>query len=113
LVVVMICLSILAARKKKPGLSLFRAPGGKALPAAIMIVIVACYVPNILAGGWFLWACTFAYFAVGIVIYVIGARARRIAPGTHIGASAERPARVLTDPAIKEDSNVTYSERTD
>ena len=74
IVVVTICLSIIAARKKNPGKSTFHAPGGTALPVLMMLVIVVCYIPDILAGGWQLWACTLGYFAVGMVIYWLGTR---------------------------------------
>lgn len=76
IVVITICLSILAARKKNPGKSTFHAPGGGALPVVMMAVIVACYIPDILAGGWQLWALTLAYFAVGMLIYWLGTRRR-------------------------------------
>lgn len=76
IVVVAICLSILAARKKNPGKSTFHAPGGSVLPKVMMAVILVCYIPDIFAGGWVLWACTLGYFAVGMVIYWISARRR-------------------------------------
>ena len=69
IVVVLICMSVLAARKKNPEASRFKAPGGNVMPIALMLVIVACYIPNILAGGWQIWACSAAYFAVGLGVY--------------------------------------------
>lgn len=72
IVVVIICITILQARKRNPGKSAFKAPGGTVVPVITLVVIVACYIPDILAGGWQLWAWTVGYFALGMIIYFIG-----------------------------------------
>lgn len=77
IVVTIVCFSLPAARKKNPGKSRFRAPGGKVLPVMILLVILACYIPGMLAGGWQLWICTAAYFAVGMGVYWLGTRRGR------------------------------------
>jgi amino acid transporter len=84
-VVVIVSLSVLAARKKNPGKSRFKAPGGNVLPVIMMLVILACYIPGMLAGGWQLWVCTLAYFAVGMGVYWMGSRQDRNAVGGTAG----------------------------
>lgn len=76
-VVIIICLSVLVAREKQPGKSSFRAPGGKVLPIAMMVIIIASYIPEVLSGGLQLWLSTLAYFALGMVIYWVGQRKRQ------------------------------------
>lgn len=73
IVVAIVCLTIVAARKKNPYVSgSFKAPGGNILPIATFIVIISAYIPGILKGGWQLWAWTAAYFLVGMILYTIG-----------------------------------------
>lgn len=73
IVVAIVCLTIIAARKKNPSVQgSFRAPGGNILPIITLIVIIAAYIPGILSGGWQLWAWTAGYFLVGMIIYFIG-----------------------------------------
>ncbi len=72
IVVAIICLTIMAARKKNPELTdKFTAPGGNALPIITLIVIIAAYIPGILQGGYMLWIWTIAYFVLGMIIYAI------------------------------------------
>lgn len=72
IVVAIICLTIIAARKKNPELTdKFTAPGGNVLPIITLIVIIAAYIPGILSGGYMLWVWTIAYFVLGMVIYAI------------------------------------------
>jgi len=72
IVVAIICLTIIAARKKNPELTdKFTAPGGNALPLITLIVIIAAYIPGILSGGYMLWVWTIAYFVLGMIIYGI------------------------------------------
>ena len=74
-VVAIVCLTIVAARKKNPYVpGNFRAPGGDALPIATFIVIIAAYIPGILKGGWQLWAWTALYFLIGMIFYYTGTR---------------------------------------
>lgn len=74
-VVAIVCLTIVAARKKNPSVpGRFKAPGGNALPILTFIVIIAAYIPGILKGGWQLWAWTAGYFLVGMIIYFFGAK---------------------------------------
>lgn len=74
-VVAIVCLTVVAARKKNPSRSnTFKAPGGNILPIATFIVIISSYIPGILRGGWQLWAWTASYFLIGMIIYFIGAR---------------------------------------
>ncbi|KUO73352.1 MAG: amino acid permease [Clostridia bacterium BRH_c25] len=74
-VVSIVCLTIVAARKKNPFVSgRFRAPGGDILPIATFVVIIAAYIPGILSGGWQLWAWTAGYFVIGMILYSIGTK---------------------------------------
>ena len=73
IVIAIICITVIAARKKNPDVKdVFRAPGGNALPIITFIVIIVAYIPDILKGGWQLWAYTAAYFAIGLLIYFLG-----------------------------------------
>jgi len=75
IVVAIVCLTVIAARKKNPDVKdIFRAPGGNALPIITFIVIIAAYIPGIISGGWQLWAWTAGYFAIGLIIYFLGTR---------------------------------------
>jgi len=75
IVVAIICLTIVAARKKFPAEpGSFRAPGGDVLPIITLIVLIAAYIPDILAGGWHLWAWTAAYYLVGMIIYALAVK---------------------------------------
>ncbi len=75
IVVSIVCLTVVAARKKNPSVpNTFRAPGGNILPIVTFIVIIASYIPGILRGGWQLWAWTAGYFLIGMIVYFIGTR---------------------------------------
>jgi APA family basic amino acid/polyamine antiporter len=75
IVVAIVCLTIIAARKKNPLVpGNFKAPGGDILPIATFIVIIAAYIPGILKGGWQLWAYTAAYFLIGMIFYYLGTK---------------------------------------
>lgn len=77
IVVSIICITVIAARRKNPGVKAFRAPGGNVLPVLILVVLVTCYVPKILTGGWQLWAFTAGYILVGLIIYFSNAKGRK------------------------------------
>ena len=70
IVVFILCLTVIASRKKNPYIQgNFRAPGGNILPIATLIIIISSYVPDIISGGWKLWAWTAGYFLIGMIIY--------------------------------------------
>ncbi|MDP3448784.1 MAG: APC family permease [Eubacteriales bacterium] len=72
IVVAIICLTIIAARKKNPEITVkFTAPGGSVLPIATFIAIIVAYIPGIIAGGYMLWVWTAVYFVIGMAIYFI------------------------------------------
>lgn len=72
IVVAIICLTVIQARKKNPHITdKFTAPGGNALPIITFIVIIGAYIPGIIQGGYMLWIWTAAYFLVGMIIYWI------------------------------------------
>ncbi|QRN86925.1 APC family permease [Clostridia bacterium] len=74
-VVAIVCLTVIAARKKNPRREgTFRAPGGDALPIITFIVIIAAYIPGIISGGGQLWAWTAGYYLIGLAIYFIGTK---------------------------------------
>jgi amino acid transporter len=75
IVVAIVCLTVVAARKKNPNVEgAFRAPGGDTLPILTFIVIIVAYIPGIISGGGTLWAWTAGYFLVGFAIYFLGTR---------------------------------------
>ncbi len=61
-----ICTSLICAERK-----------GRVLPAAVILMFLACYIPGIAASGWKLWAFTTAVYAFGIALYLIFARSAR------------------------------------
>jgi APA family basic amino acid/polyamine antiporter len=71
IVVAIVCVTVLASRKKYPKLEAehFRAPGGTILPVITLAVLVASYVPSILQGGWQLWVATAVYYLLGMLLY--------------------------------------------
>ncbi len=73
-VVGVICLTVIYARKKNPDIKTFRAPGGNLLPVATLLVIISSYIPDIIRGGWILWAWTIGYFLFGILIYSMSSK---------------------------------------
>lgn len=63
-------ISLYAARKKNVYIKgSFRAPGGNILPAIALILIIVCYIPDVIKGGWIIWAYTLAWYVVGCVVY--------------------------------------------
>lgn len=70
LTIVINCVSLIQARTKNQYVEgNFKAPGGKFLPIFALVVIIASYIPDILKGGWKIWAYTLGWYAIGLVIY--------------------------------------------
>lgn len=64
-------ISLIAARKKEKGQGRHCfLPGGNRVPIALILVLMGCYVPEIISGGWKVWVFTAVWYAVGIVIYL-------------------------------------------
>ncbi len=63
------CFSLLVARKKfgSEGLP-YKAIGGNILPVVTIVIIVASYIPGVLAGGWKLWAYTVVMYLLGLAV---------------------------------------------
>lgn len=75
IVVAIVCITVVEARKKNQFIEgSFKAPGGNILPILTLLVLIACYIPGILGGGWKLWVWTAGYYAIGMIIYFIGTR---------------------------------------
>lgn len=69
------CVSLIVARKKNKYVQgNFRAPGGNALPIIVLIVLIACYIPDIIGGGWVLWGYTLGWYILGLLIYAYYSR---------------------------------------
>ena len=49
----------------------FRAPGGNVLPIFALLLIIICYIPDIIGGGWMIWAYSIAWYIIGIIYYKI------------------------------------------
>ena len=65
--------SLYAARRRNPSPEgIFKAPGGNVLPAVALALIIACYIPDIISGGWKIWAYTIAWYALGYAIFRFG-----------------------------------------
>jgi amino acid transporter len=64
------CISLLAARRKYSNHSgIFRAPGGSVLPVLVLLILLCCYIPDIIGGGYLLWGYTIAWYGIGLLIY--------------------------------------------
>lgn len=62
--------SLYAARKKNPYIEgNYRIPGGKVLPMIALVLIVVCYIPDIVSGGWKIWLFTILWNLIGVGIY--------------------------------------------
>ncbi len=62
-------ISLIAARKKDPG-KYFILRGGNFIPYALMGILLLCYVPEIISGGWKVWIFSLCWYVLGIVIYL-------------------------------------------
>ncbi len=84
-VIAMIFITAVVARKKFPGERKFSAPGGNALSLICFVAILATYVPNIFptspegvtSFNWQLVLATAVYFAVGLIIFAISQSRRK------------------------------------
>jgi len=66
------CISLIVARRNNkhvPGT--FRAPGGTFMPIFALVVIILCYIPDIVNGGWKIWLYTIAWYLLGLFIYKV------------------------------------------
>ena len=69
--------SLYVARKKNPYVpGNFRAPGGQILPGLALALIIICYIPDIISGGWMIWLYTIVWYAVGLLIFKFSKRGR-------------------------------------
>jgi amino acid transporter len=69
------CVSLFAARRKftlAPGA--FRAPCGPVFPVFTLGVLLLCYIPGAVTGGWRLWAYTVAWYLLGLGVYFLTAK---------------------------------------
>ncbi len=76
-VIAIVCITVVSARKKFPGVRKFTAPGGNILPIITFAVILITYIPGIISGNWMLWAVTGCYFAIGLVIFLFSEHRRK------------------------------------
>lgn len=64
--------SLLVARKKfELPEGAFHAPGGNVLPVVALALIIICYIPDIIGGGWMIWAYSIAWYVIGIIYYKV------------------------------------------
>ena len=72
-----------AAKEQAPDaigvIGIFKAPGGNILPAVALILIIACYIPDIIAGGWIIWTYTIAWYAIGLLIFKLCYKSKSLA----------------------------------
>lgn len=65
-------ISLLVARKKfELPEGAFRAPGGNLLPVVALALIIICYIPDVIKGGWLIWAYSVAWYIVGVIFYKV------------------------------------------
>ncbi len=68
-------ISLYVARRKNLGAeNIFIAPGGQFLPALSLVLIIACYIPDIISGGWIIWVYTIVWYALGIGIFKLSSK---------------------------------------
>lgn len=68
-------ISLYVARHKNLGAkNIFTAPGGQFLPALSLVLIIACYIPDIISGGWIIWVYTIVWYALGIGIFKLSSK---------------------------------------
>ena len=64
--------SLLVARKKfNLPEGAFHAPGGNVLPVVALALIIICYIPDVINGGWMIWAYSIAWYVIGIIYYKV------------------------------------------
>ena len=63
-------ISLLVARFDLPE-GAFHAPGGNVLPVVALALIIICYIPDIIGGGWMIWAYSIAWYVIGIIYYKV------------------------------------------
>jgi amino acid transporter len=64
------CVSLFAARRKftlSP--DSFHAPFGAFFPVFILAVLLLCYLPGIIGGGWKLWVYTIVWYVIGLGVW--------------------------------------------
>ena len=70
LVVAIISITVVAARRKNPNVEgKFKAPGGSAVSVIVLIVLIICYIPDFMNGSWMLWVWSACYYAVALIIF--------------------------------------------
>lgn len=70
--------SLLVARRKFDlPKGAFRAPGGNILPLVALTLIIICYIPDIVHGGWMIWAYSITWYICGLVYYRIRQRGNK------------------------------------
>ena len=63
--------ALIAARKNTEQKPAFVAPGGRAMPAIVLIILVLCNISSIVSGGFNIWLYTIISFILGIAIYYL------------------------------------------
>jgi amino acid transporter len=63
-------MSLIVARKRFPYVpGNFKAPGKNVLPIIALAIIILCYIPDVIGGGWQIWLYTIGWYLVGLIIY--------------------------------------------
>lgn len=71
-------ISLLTARKKHPTIKDgFRLPGGRLLPIAALSIILVCYIPDVIKGGWKIWSYTIVWYLLGTIFFFLYQKRRR------------------------------------
>lgn len=70
-------ISLMVARRKFRDQEIgFRAPGGIVVPILALVLIVTCYIPDIINGGWKIWLFTIGWYLIGLLVFAIMAKVR-------------------------------------
>ncbi len=70
-VIIMICISVIYARKNNPQKCDFNAPLGKFLPVATLIILIICNITNIFSGNIDVYLFTIIWYILGIIYFCI------------------------------------------
>lgn len=66
------CISFIESRRKFPPIEgNFRLPGGIFIPIFALTIIIICYIPDIIKGGWLLWTYSLGWYALGLLIFAV------------------------------------------
>lgn len=72
------CISLIKVKRCNLGEEAsFSLPFGITIPLLSLIVIIVCYIPDIVSGGWKIWLYTIAWYLIGSLYYYIRLKVKK------------------------------------